>query len=602
MSEKYLSFDLRITKGDQQRYTAVASSTEAQGVGPVTFSMPFTPEDLSRLEAERHGLARDLGIARQAVPASVSDLGRDLFEAIFTGAIRRHWDTCLGKARRRGQILRLRLILLSPDLWRWPWEFLWDRGFLVLRPELSVVRCSPNPHPLHPSPRPWRLRVLVVTAHPSGTQELCVNQELESLNRNLKSLRIFPWVQVRVLRHATLEKVDQELGKPVDVVHFIGHGTYDPHSDFGYLLFETEDGGGRRVSGSELAESIRKLSSPALVVLNACESGRGSTEDAFAGVAQALAADGVAAVLAMQFRVADAAALIFSKAFYHSLFRGNGLDRSVFLARRQLSVSGFKEEVGNPVLYLQDEWKGIPAWPKLAVAVLLGILLGLAWWRVPPHPFVRSDPGCPSVLGMSFARVPAGSVLISDPKDKAKIRVIQIDRPFCISKFEVSQRQWKELGLENNSRHRGRHCPVEGLAWRDAIQLIRRLNERDRSRRYRLPIWPEWMRAAQAGGIPDKAEMSDFGNCLGEDGYQKTAPVGSFKPNALGIYDLFGNVSEWLSDDYIPPGGGPPEEKSRMGGSFRNTPEKCIDTKPSGSPPDRHSEEFGIRIVSDAIE
>jgi CHAT domain-containing protein/sulfatase-modifying factor enzyme 1 len=429
-----------------------------------------------------------------------------------------------------------------------------------------------------------------------------VDRELEALTRMLKSPPIFPWVKLRVLKHATLERVAEALDKPFDILHFIGHGSYDRHKERGFLLFETEGGGERRVSGRDLAPLLTAQPSLALVVLNACESGRASEMDAFAGVAQSLGDHGLGAVLAMQFPVADEAALVFSKTFYHSLFRGKGLDRAVHDARRRLFVSELKAEFGNPVLYLQKEWGGPSPLPKLAIAGLLMALLVYAWWLLPPHPFVTSDPGCPSILGMPFARVPAGSVLIPDPEDKKKIQSLWVDQPFCISKFEVSQRQWKRLGLKSNSRLKDRDHPVEGVAWTDADVFVRRLNEKDRRRHYRLPSLLEWRRAAQAGGIPDPAEMTEFGNCYGKDAYQKTSPVASFKPNSLGIYDLFGNVSEWLDDDYFPRGGGPPRRMSRIGGSFRNKPEVCLSLEPTGSPLGRHYEAIGVRIVSDVMK
>ena len=193
MARRYQDFDLRITK-DEQLYAAVASTSGAKGVGPVRFPMPFTPAEISQLQAVRSGRFRDLGVGGGVPSFSARELGSRLFAAVFQDAIQEHWISCRS-AQARGQILRLRLILLSPELWQWPWEYLWDRDFLVLRPDLSVVRCSPNPSPPALSRRPWRLRVLVVAPQPRGSQELCVDREQEALTRMLKSLPIFPWVK-----------------------------------------------------------------------------------------------------------------------------------------------------------------------------------------------------------------------------------------------------------------------------------------------------------------------------------------------------------------------------------------------------------------------
>jgi hypothetical protein len=603
MARRYVSFDLTISK-EQQLYSAVASTSEAKGVGPVRFSMPFTPAEISWLQAARSGRFRDLGAGGVVPSISARELGSRLFEAVFQGAVQKHWISCRAEAWTRGQILRLRLILLSPELWRWPWEYLWDRDFLVLRPDLSVVRCSPAPPSRLPSRRPWRLRVLVVACQPGGGQELCVDQELEALTQMLKSPPIFPWVKLKVLKHATLKGVADALAKPFDILHFIGHGTYDRHKERGFLLFETEDGGVSRVSGRDLAPVLMASPSLALVVLNACESGRASEVDAFAGVAQSLGNHGLGAVLAMQFPVADDAALVFSKAFYRSLFRGTGLDRAVHDARRRMFVSEFKAEFGNPVLYLQKEWPGVSVLPKVAAILLLMAVLVFACWLLPPQPFVTSDPGCPSPPGlkMRFARIQPGVVVIEeDKKQHIPERRVYIEQPFCFGKFEVYQQEWKALGLKNPSKFKGRYLPVESVAAKELEKFFLKLNERDPRGHYRLPSEAERLLAVEEGGRPDAEEMSRFGNCSRGDGYTKTSPVGSFEPNTLGIYDLYGNVSEWVSDRYVALEGESSGDRMRLGGSFGNSPENCAAAYRTHSDPNRHDEAIGFRIVRDVV-
>lgn len=604
MARRYVSFDLRISK-EQQLYSAVASTSEAKGVGPVRFSMPFTTAEISQLQAARSERARDLGtMGGGAVSISARDMGSRLFEAVFQGTVEKLWISCRSETRTRGQILRLRLILLSPDLWQWPWEYLWDRDFLVLRPDLSVVRCSPFPFPPPHSRRPWRLRILVVVSQPPGSQELCVDQELETLTRMLKSPPIFPWVKLKVLKRATLKDVEKALDKPFDILHFIGHGTYDRHKERGFLLFETKDRGERRVSGEDLAPLLRKQPSLALVVLNACESGRASEMDAFAGVAQSLGDNGLGAVLAMQFPVADDAALVFSKAFYRSLFQGKGLERAVHDSRRRLFASELKTEFGNPVLYLQKEWQGVSVLPKVAAILLLITVLVFACWLLPPQPFVTSDPGCPSPPGlkMRFAKIQPGTVLIEeDKKQQITERRVRIEQPFCFGKFEVYQQEWKALGLKNPSKFTGRYLSVERVSAKDLERFLLKLNERDPRGHYRLPSEAEWLLAAEQGERPDAEEMSRFGNCDRGDGYPKTSPVGTFEPNKLGIYDLYGNVSEWVSDRYMSLEGESSGDRMRLGGSFGNNPENCAAAYRTHSDPNRHDEGIGFRIVRDVV-
>jgi len=135
---------------------------------------------------------------------------------------------------------------------------------------------------------------------------------------------------------------------------------------------------------------------------------------------------------------------------------------------------------------------------------------------------------------------------------------VRIPRSYYIGKYEVTQAQWKRVMGANPSQFQkgmansnvDRH-PVESVTWTDAQRFIRRLNEMDRSARYRLPTEFEWEYAARAGAktepswdeIRESAWQSDVD--LGS-----THPVGGKKPNRWGLYDTLGNVWEWTADFY----------------------------------------------------
>jgi formylglycine-generating enzyme required for sulfatase activity len=199
-------------------------------------------------------------------------------------------------------------------------------------------------------------------------------------------------------------------------------------------------------------------------------------------------------------------------------------------------------------------------------------------------------------------------------KEERPAHEVEISRPYCIGKFEVTQRQWRQVMGESPSHKQSDFLPVEGVAWTDIQQFLDGLNRRDPAGHYRLPTEAEWELAAVAGGgsvDPDK--VSEYGNCLGwwDDGFSKTARVGTFKPNGRGIFDLFGNVSEWVSDWYGPYSAGKETdprgattgmEKVRRGGYFGNSPANCSATYRNKSKPDRRAEDTGFRVVREVVQ
>jgi formylglycine-generating enzyme required for sulfatase activity len=634
MAKKYLDVDLRIWRSPDG--LCAAASSKYGATGPVSLESPFLEGELEAWLAHDGLLRRDLEAVTggsQTPPRKVQDLGRRFFAAIFQGGILRFWGICRERARQSRKAIRLRLILQDSELWNWPWELLADPDgdLLVASPDVSIVRYLEVPKPPPALKVKPPIRVLVAVSDPHGNPRLDHEQELATLKSLLKTGRKRRRWKLELLEHATLSDLEQKLEeKHFHILHFIGHGALDREREEGVLLFETKEGRPALVSGGDLAAIIRDHSSIALVFLNACEGGCAPRDDPFAGVAQSLIRGGIPAVVAMQAKVADAASLVFSRVLYRNLSKGASLDEAVYKGRRALIAGGFGFECANPVLYMRAADGRIfripPWWVRWLVAaagILLVATLGTIFrnnvrvWLSPAPPAVSSDPGCfsPPGLNMPFARIDPGRFSMGSGRGSAEERPaheVEITRPYCIGKFEVTQRQWRRIMGENPSRHKGDHLPVEGVSWTEVQKFLAGLNRIDPAGRYRLPTEAEWEFAAvTGGGSVDAEKISRYGNCLGMlDGFSKTARVGVFKPNSRGVFDLYGNVSEWTSDWYEsysagnltdPKGPVSGTKKVRRGGYFDNSPTNCTATYRSSSKPDRQAEDTGFRVVRDVI-
>jgi len=135
--------------------------------------------------------------------------------------------------------------------------------------------------------------------------------------------------------------------------------------------------------------------------------------------------------------------------------------------------------------------------------------------------------------------------------DTVPAHPVTIATGFFIGKYEVTQAQWKALMGGNPSSYPdcGDNCPVEQVTWEAAQVFVKWLNDGNDGYVYRLPSEAEWEYAFRAGTTGPLYAEGEIG-WNGSNAGNKTHPVGLLKPNALGLYDIAGNVGEWCSDWY----------------------------------------------------
>jgi hypothetical protein len=283
--------------------------------------------------------------------------GRDLFEALFPGDVRRLYD--VARSLQPDGVLDLVFTSMIDWVADKPWELAWDpsRRVFIATSDANFVRNVFTAVPAEVRQRRReRLRILVATAQPRGTAPLAAKQEAALVRRGFRPLVEAGLASVSVLSRATPQSLHRRLShQAVDVLHYVGHGAWNEEAGEGCLFLEDGRGRPKPVDAASFRQIVGRRGTD-LVFLNACESGRGGRVDFNRGVAPALVAAGMPAVVANQYSVLDTAALTFAREFYAALAHGRPLGDASREARVALGheIGAEALDWGVPVLFARD--------------------------------------------------------------------------------------------------------------------------------------------------------------------------------------------------------------------------------------------------------
>lgn len=345
--------------------------------GSFTVAMPPSAEwgepDPVRVELKLDDIQTDLDDleAKDIYVEDLIPLGKALLDRLLpAGPIREKFVAAVRQAPLEGGI-RLRLLIRDAALQQIPWEYCYLQltegeenrlHFMVLQPKISLVRHPPKegPVPNLDMSDQGSIHMLVVMANPEapGIPALKLSKEKRAIEKALGDFKVdgitLAWQPI--IEDVTEEELDGALTAKPDIFHFSGHGQFKDQDDWGSLLLIKEKGGRNPayLAASALADRLA-AAGVRLTVLGACESGRVNGKSAWTGVAPALIAAGIPAVLAMQYKVLDDMAILFSQAFYLSLAAGLTIDEAVTAGRlAMLHKSSDKGvEWGVPTLYMR---------------------------------------------------------------------------------------------------------------------------------------------------------------------------------------------------------------------------------------------------------
>jgi formylglycine-generating enzyme required for sulfatase activity/tRNA A-37 threonylcarbamoyl transferase component Bud32 len=250
-------------------------------------------------------------------------------------------------------------------------------------------------------------------------------------------------------------------------------------------------------------------------------------------------------------------------------------------------------------------------------------------------------------VSLEMVAIPGGTFMMGSPEDEKGRSSDESPQhkvtlsPFWMSKYQITQAQWEAImGKENNrSNFKGENNPVERVSWDDCQEFCQKLSQKT-GLTFRLPSESQWEYACRSqrfevGSLKEEEVLrewnekynqpfhfgetitTDLANYDGSSTYanepkgvyrKETTPLGTFSPNAFGLYDMHGNVWEWCQDTWHDNYEGAPTDGSAWetgnssrrvvrGGSWNFDPWYCRSASRYGTSRDARDNNDGFRIV-----
>jgi formylglycine-generating enzyme required for sulfatase activity len=257
---------------------------------------------------------------------------------------------------------------------------------------------------------------------------------------------------------------------------------------------------------------------------------------------------------------------------------------------------------------------------------------------LPAFSVIQDCPSCPSLVVLPQGRGQVGDGSGRGEASARPVRLVALDYGLAMGRFEVTLAEWRACvadgacpALQSGNQAMAARAPVAGVSYEDAKLYLAWLQRRT-GHGYRLPSEAEWELAARAGAIDTRASdpteaLCAYGNvadgasafpdrdAVCRDGFPaERAPVGQFRPNAFGLYDMTGNVWEWTEDCWhrtyqrAPQSPAPwlrgcdTGDRVLRGGSYRTGPQHNRLSTRLPLAPDLQPADAGFRVVRPVAE
>jgi len=296
--------------------------------------------------------------------------------------------------------------------------------------------------------------------------------------------------------------------------------------------------------------------------------------------------------------------------------------------KRKILVPILIEDVTPPFAFQLMEAAKLKDWDGISLHHEFNLLIqsvGRILGRPAPMDSRRPEQGKERIeektvvnsIDMKFALIPEGKfVMGSEEFEWSKpVHNVKIQTPFYLGMYPVTQQEWKAIMGNNPSKFNGNDLPVESVSWNDVQDFIKKLNEKEGTNKYRLPTEAEWEYAARAGTTTrysfgdDDSELGEYA-WFNKNSDDKTHPVGEKKANPWGLYDVHGNVWEWVQDEWHGNYDGAPSDGSawedgvgasrvNRGGSWFSSDRYCRSAYRGYSDPGYRFRYLGFRLLQE---